>query len=197
MHGLYHTKHNMIQFIKIAPYELHPEDKDTYQYLADLTMGRTDPPSLAPSSLSPDADIILCSPLRRAIECVQTPANAILIPTKELAEVRFNLETLCPRDVWNIHGSASVRKAFVEAFIADTLEETRETILSDIEHLLAECDSYTQAGKTAACISHSFKMKLIQGYIATKGTLAQHPERVREFIVETEHTFAFGGGFEI
>ena len=185
----------MITFTKILAYELRPLGKDIYEYVAGVASQQIDPPSLQKSGLVPVASVVLYSPLKRALECLSKQSGAEYISMNELAEIPFDLRKMCTEEEWNTQGSVLVRRKFKEMFVTDTLSIPRVQIFREVKAVIAQCKEY--GTKDIQVVSHSFRLKIIQAFIATKGDIEKHPERIGEFIADDVKTFDFGKGFEV
>lgn len=186
----------MIQCVKIAKYELRPEGVDIYDYLVNLAAGKEDPPSLAPGSLPFPGHVVFHSPLRRAVECVDCSSAIRCEPRTELAEVSFDMRACCDKATWEQEGSIPVRRGFKAAFIADTLLVPRSRLLEEIGEVLADARAIAKT-TPVALVSHSFRLKLIEAYLGTKGMLEDQPELIHDYIHDDQKTYSFGEGFTI
>lgn len=169
---------------------------DIFEYLAGVTAQRIDPPTLEPCRFLVDDGIVLCSPLRRASECLRLIDGANCMQIDELKEIPFDLQGLCTKKEWDKEKSIIVRRKFKEAFIADTLLIPREQIFEEIRSVLRKCEILQMNG-TVTVLSHSFRLKLIEGYIKSNGKIVSSPEVIHDFISDNQKTYDFGGGFEI
>lgn len=179
----------MITFRKILKYDLVGVG-DTYEYLAGVTAQTIDPPSLQPGEMH-ESGTVLVSPLRRARECISEQG----IVTSELREVPFDLKTVCTKEAWEKEGSVAVRRGFKQAFVDDTLLVRREELLREIQDLVSMLRGMELTNNTVVVVSHSFRMKLIEAYIGTKGALANNPGLLHQYIDDSTKTYEFGEGF--
>ncbi len=186
----------MITCVKIAPYELRPIGEDTYDYLAGLAAGAIDPPSLAPKSLSFPGSIILHSPLRRSVECIDGTAALSCEARESLKEISFDMRDFCDRTLWEREGSRAVRRGFKTAFIEDTLPIRRTELILSAHEMLEEAKAAAERAPVVL-VSHSFRLKLIEAYIRSNGRLAEEPALIGEYIHDEQKTYAFGEGFTI
>lgn len=184
----------MIQFRKIAAYErTSPQGEDLFAYLDRLTIQKIDPPSLHPHELKTDAQRILTSPLRRAIEYISPHDQSRVRVLHQLRELPLSLRELCTRQEWQHARSRIVRQRFKEAFIADRLPLSRRMIEQEIRYVLAEL----QPWHTTFVLSHSFRLKLIEAYIETQGDIFRYPYLIHEWINDARKTYNWGEGFDV
>ena len=185
----------MVQFVKILEYELNPENEDVFKYLCELTKQVIDPPSKAPGKLELIADVALCSPLRRSVECLKENAEIEYIPMRELREIPFDLEKICSREEMDREGDAIVRRNFKKAFIEDRLLTPRKELFEETKKVLNLCQKLSRQGKTVAVVSHSFRLKLIEAFLNTRGELEKNPKLIENYIFDDKKTYEFGEGF--
>lgn len=183
----------MIYFHKILAYALTPTAGDAFSYLDDLTMQRIDPPSLCPQAFEAKTPIVFHSPLQRAKDILRSKSDQRTISLNELAEIPFSMKALCTPLEWSQESSAVVRRRFKEAFIADTLPIRRSVLEQQIKSLLLQCSRE----EDVTVISHSFRLKLIEAYVLTKGTLFQDPLSLHAHLHDDEQTYDWGQGFTI
>ncbi len=182
----------MVQFIKTLPYELHPHAINSFEYLARVALQTINPQSTADAPLAIHADIVFHSPLRRVSDTLARHQKNTC--RDYLREIPFDLKQLCTKKEWETNGSVIVRKRFKEAFIKDSLPITRRMVFAQIRAMLKECARILSPSRTAV-LSHSFRIKLIEAYIKTQGTIVEHPDRIHAYLLDTETTYPFGGGF--
>ena len=175
-----------LKVFKILKYELTPSHLDTYDYLCDLTSQRLNPSSLEKKQMKLIENVILCSNLNRAVDCIERDDNT---PLNLLNEIPFELSVLCTRDEWINRGSSVVRERFKEAFINDALLIKRSLIFEQIEDLIKICKTIDSE---IAIVSHSFRIKLIEAYIKTQGEIKNNPELINQFIFDEIKTLDFG-----
>lgn len=142
-----------ITFRKIGPYEVPRTTEDIRQ----LLLGRTDPSSAV---IPPDVIIghVYSSPRRRARTSVISDTLGIV---PELDEVSFDplapdLQQTSPLT------STDVRQAFVHHWMQDTLSLSRYQIMNETRSLFR---MLLQENRHATVISHTFRLKIIEGYI--------------------------------
>jgi len=183
----------MITFIKTLPYQLKPKGRDVFEHLSDLGLQKIDPPTLSENPLSITADVIFYSPLKRVADTIKNRTRAI--KKESLREIVFDMKAMCSKEEYQEYKSVIVRKRFKEFFIKDKLPVKREVIFNEIEALLKE--SRFSGKKDIAVVSHSFRLKIIEAFIKTKGEVRHKPELIHKYIFDNEKTYPFGGGFSI
>lgn len=183
----------MIYFIKTLPYQIKPEKGDIFEYLSDLALQKIDPPTLSKNPLSIKADIIFYSPLKRVADTIKDDTRGI--KKESLREIKFDIKALCSKEEYQEYESVIVRRRFKEFFIGDRLPLKREIIFNEIEALLKE---YRLSGKKdIAVVSHSFRLKIIEAFIKTKGGIRYKPELIHNYLLDDQKTYEFGEGFSI
>jgi len=186
----------MINFIKISEYETKPSDKDVFGYLCDVVSQKIDPPTLKPRSLRSDASIVFHSPLRRAVECLELKGGVRYIPTPSLREIPFDMRLMCSKEEWVFGGSNLIRHKFKEFFVANRLGSSREDIIRETRNFLARCYVLSRLSEITV-VSHSFRLKVIEAFIKSQGSLSKDPFLIYEYIKDDEKTFCFESGFSV
>lgn len=187
----------MIQFIKIAPYPLVPQDgTDTYDYLCGITNQTIDPPSLEPNSIAVIADSVLYSPLQRSAMCLRREPHIEYQEFSALREVPFDLPSICPRSVWELERSIGVRRGFCEAFVQDRLLIPRQQLIDEVREVLHIVSAEAKQ-REVAVVSHSFRLKLLEAFIFSDGALASDPSLLSSYIQAGSKTYDFGTGFAV
>ena len=184
----------MVQFVKILEYELNPSSEDVFSYLCRLTKQAIDPPSKATGKLELSADVVLHSPLRRAVECLKKNSQAEYQPMGQLREIPFDLEKVCSKEEWAREGEVIVRRNFKKAFLEDRLLTSREELFREVKEVIHVCRKLSKRHRVAV-VSHSFRLKLIEAFLETGGELEKRPELINDYILDHEKTYEFGGGF--
>jgi len=115
------------------------------------------------------------------------------IAMDELKEIPFSLASLCTKKEWEREGSLAVRRRFAQAFIKDRLFLKRSQIREETLRIFQRLILY----ESASILSHSFRLKIIEGAIKTRGDLFIYPERIHEFIRPDKKTYEWNEGFQI
>jgi len=183
----------MITFIKMLAYQQTPETGDAFTYLDCVTTQRIDPSSLHPGELHLNAPIVFHSPLQRVTDCLAADDRQKRVVLQELREIHFSLQSLCSYEEWKKERSIIVRRRFKEAFIADTLLLSRATIEQEVQNVLRLVGSHAEA----VVVSHSFRLKLIEATIKTRGEIFRDPKLIHEWIRDDHKTYDWGEGFEV
>lgn len=186
----------MIHFIKILEYDTKPNDSDAFDYLCAVASQKIDPPSLKPKSLHLDTPVVFYSPLRRSAECLKMERPSRYIPSSLLKEIPFDMKQMCPKEEWLTGKSALVRKRFKDRFIKDQLLMKKEDIFEEVRKILAQCCSAAGTSEVSV-VSHSFRMKIIQAFLGTKGRIEEEASLIHGYIHDDRKTFEFGKGFSI
>jgi hypothetical protein len=185
----------MIKFLKILEYELRPNNVNVYDYISAVVSQEIDPPSLKKGELFIDAPLVFCSSLKRAMDCIQNIPTTEYVFMPELKEILFNFKEICSQEEWSNYGSKIVRKKFKKMFQSDSFSVSRKKIFDEIKYVLGECKK--RKNQNIVIVSHSFRLKLIEAFIKTKGKIEKNPEIIEDFIKDDEKTYNFGSGFEI
>lgn len=185
-----------ILFRKILKYDLKKDKKNTYVFSLKLLAQKINPYSLEKGKFTPKTKVVFCSNLKRAKQCIKKNKNLIIINTKILNEIPFDLGICCEESDFHKYGSLAVRKTFKKLFIEDKLMITRAKIFSEIEKLFKSIKNYYGAEKSITIISHSFKLKCIEAYLKTNRKIIRSPKLINKYIKDKEKTFDFGKGFD-
>ncbi len=186
-----------IHFIKIKKYQLQPLlPEGEFEYISKVLNQTHDPSSLEPKSLKCVESIILHSPLKRCLECMDYSTSAQAIEMSELREIPFDIKGKITEEEWEEKRSDAVREAFVNSFIEDTLMISRKDLKAEIEKVLSMCKKMAKT-KNIEVISHSFRLKVIEAYIKTNGRVFNNVQLIREFVPLKQKTYEFGEGFDI
>ena len=137
--------------------------------------------------------MVICSPLKRVI--LSMPNNINYITDDSLKEVLFDLSKFTSAQEFSSNGSVLIRRKFKEFFIKDELPEKRNQIFRKIRILLEKLQKIKE--EEVVIVSHSFKLKLIEAYIKTRGRIEYEPELIRKFIKDNKKTFQFEKGFSV
>ncbi len=187
----------MITILKIAAYDTGKSHPDRYAYACQLLNQQLDPPSQQPHTLTlQNPSSIFCSTLLRAQQSIPEQYQHSITYTTALNEVPFELAEFVNAEEFATEGSNAVRAAFVEAFLQDTLNLSRAHLKTQTITLLQKLTSLPSTDHSYA-ISHSFRMKILQAFILSNGTLFEHPELIKTFLPMDHKTFAFNTGFTV
>ncbi len=186
----------MIHFIKILEYDIRPNDRESFNYIYAVASQEIDPPTLKPNSLFFDTPIVFHSPLRRAVECLKIRDGTRYVPVSLLKEIPFNIRKMCSKEEWFMDGSVLVRRKFKEHFVKNQLMMNRNEILEETKKFLARCYLLSKTSEISV-VSHSFRMKIIEAFIRTKGRIEKEPSLIHDYINDGIKTFGFGEGFSV
>jgi len=117
--------------------------------------------------------IALCSTSLRAIQTAKSSGEVKLRNTELLNEITFDLTKLLSKKEYGLFGSTLVRDRFIEAFISDSLIESRDDIKFRITELITLIKELDQ--EVVNCYSHSFFMKVTEAYISSDCSLFENP----------------------
>ncbi|TSC55721.1 MAG: hypothetical protein G01um101418_742 [Parcubacteria group bacterium Gr01-1014_18] len=184
----------MITFIKTLKYDTKPENRDIFEYLSQLALQKIDPPSISNASVYINADFVFHSPLRRVADTLERKENCQAISVDALREILFDIPKLCTREEWLYSGSSIIRNRFKSAFIADQLPVSRAELFDEIRKVLLLLASKPQSSSIYV-VSHSFRLKIIEAFIKTKGMLESDPVLIHQFIWDDQKTYPFGAAF--
>ncbi len=185
----------MIYFIKTVSYKnKFISKKKTYDFLCKLGVQNEDKKPLEKYEVDGSFDVVFCSTLKRVRDSIVTKNNIPVFQNHILNEVLFDLKKMVSFDVWVDQGSVVVRKKMKEFFIEDSLPQKRDLFFRDMEDFLYRVKKEYK-NKKVLIISHSFKMKLFEALIRTKGVIKSDPELIHKFIYDTKKTFDFKKGF--
>ena len=174
-----------IIFQKIPPYTV-PSDPSGR---ARLLMGLDNPSSLV--GIPSHYDIpVLCSPLKRAALTVQGPRITHL---PELREIPFDVNLLTSKEERTSLTSVIVRRAFLRGWESDSLLITRLILQKEVIQLL----DYVRPYEDCLVISHSFRLKIIQGYLQFGDAFFVHANLLGMIMREDQRTFAFNEQFTL
>ncbi len=186
----------MISFTKILKYELYPKQlsqAETFRYITDILTQTKDPASTATQKITFTKGTVFSSPLRRAQESIKIEGDAKNQILPELREIPFDITKDCSEIEWEQKGSTLIRILFKKLFIEDRLLISRQKIFDEIRTVLTKC--LAQKKQDITIISHSFRLKIIETYIKTKGELEKNPELIHQYLFDDKKTFGFGEGF--
>lgn len=180
---------------KILAYDVYARTIGTarYQYILKLLDQSVDPETLIPNSIDCTQQAVLISPRRRAISCIQIDTTSSITVSPELNEIAFSLQEFCSEEDFLKHGSTAVRTAFVAAFIKNMLSISHEQLQTELESVI----KLSKQIDPPLCISHTFRMKLLEIYASIGEGLFQNPAIIKEYINYNKHMYEFGEIIEI
>jgi len=180
---------------KILEYDVYAKTigKARYQRVFKLLNQSIDPETLLPDSINCGQQAVLISPRKRAMFCIKKDSTSSISASPELNEITFSLQEFCTEENFLKDGSTAVRKAFVQAFIEDKLGTTHEQLQTELESIL----SLNKQVEPPLCISHTFRMKLLEIYANIGDDLFQNPTTIKEHIDCKKHLYEFGEIIEI
>jgi len=175
-----------ILFRKISPY-LVPR---TLEGIHRLLLGIDNPPSLSSTPLLIEG-ALFASPLLRSTTCAISSSTTLL---SELSEIRLNITKLLSPDEQQTISSTLVRRAFLRGWDTDTLEVSRATLLTETLHIFSLIESFPSP--TLLTIqSHTFRLKIIQGYLLFGEIFFQDPSLIHLIANEETKMFEFDEAF--
>lgn len=175
---------------KILEYDVYAKTTGTarYQHVLKLLNQSIDPRTLLPNSINCDQQAVLTSPRKRATSCIKKDSTSSISISLELNEIAFSLQEFCTEENFLKDGSTAVRKAFIQAFIEDKLETSHEKLQTELEAILA----LSKQTESPLCISHTFRMKLLEIYADIGDNLFINPTTIEEHIDCKKHLYEFG-----
>lgn len=186
---------------KIARYQPEHNGLDRYDGYDEITTKRFDPPIIEISermSLPDGVGSILSSDALRARQTTEHYKGAEKFPSTYSplwAEVAFSLKKLISKDEYVEHGSDLVRERFIQAFISDTLDESRDDLQKRLESCLGLLKNHQSTN--VLVVSHSFFMKILEIYILTNSRLFDNPELLAEHVDPMKKLYDFNTGFDL
>lgn len=180
---------------KILEYDVYAKTTGTarYQRVLKLLNQSIDPKTLLPNSINCGQQAVLTSPRKRAISCIKKDSTLSISISPELNEIAFSLQEFCTEENFRKNGSTAVRKAFVQAFIEDKLDISHVQLQTELASILA----LSKQEEPPLCISHTFRMKLLDIYANIGDNLFKNPTTIKEHIDCKEHLYEFGEIIEI
>ena len=114
-------------------------------------------------------------------------------PTYLLNEVKFNISKLATKKEYDNFGSKIIRKRFLDAFIANRLDESQNEIEERDEKfmLIVKNDTFNNY----LVISHSFIMKIYEAY-CDDHDFFKNPKILKKYIDINNKTYENGKGFD-
>jgi len=183
----------MTTFIKTLSYDTRGNGVDDFSYVTRLLLHEIDPPSNAQACFFIPADSLVLYSSHRRVSGTVNRLSAAYIESDALREIAFDLRQFCSEREWKCRGSVAVREAFKEAFIVDKLTQKREELFGEIVEVLNKI----RDEHITHVISHSFRLKLIEAYVLTKGKIAKDPALIHLCMSSENKTYPFGGRFSI
>lgn len=181
-----------MKVVKILPYSVYGEIGNAYEYVCNLLMHRVDPPSLKPSELDCRNAKVFCSPRKRALDCLNRSTASSVAVTDILDEIPFDIKPYCTPDEFKRGGSTVVRRAFIQAFVDNQLNLSRDEIQTQLEAVRKLALEHSDA----LAISHTFRMKLLMIYQEIGNELFRSPEVIQYHIDPHRHILQFGESIE-
>lgn len=180
---------------KILAYDVYAQTTGTacYEHVIKLLNQSIDPETLQPNSIDCNQQVVFTSPRKRATSCIKEDSASAISLSPELNEIAFSLQEFCTEENFLKGGSTAVREAFVQAFIEDKLETSHEQLQTELESILA----LSKQEESRLCISHTFRMKLLEIYANIGDNLFQNPTTIKEHIDYKKHLYEFGEIIEI
>jgi hypothetical protein len=178
-----------MQFQKILSYDVYGVGaKPSYEHVCTLLAQEINPPSLESGKLNCRKCLVYCSALNRAFSCldISTTGKVILLPA--LNEIPFSLAKYVTKKGFEISGSTAVRRAFIEAFVANDLNISHQ----ELQRQLLEIIDLHKREPEALAVSHTFRLKLIQIYTQIGDELFNKPISIRDFIKQEVKILDFG-----
>lgn len=180
---------------KILSYDIYAGTygPDRYKHVCNLLMQTVDPNTLLPDTLDCRDQIVLTSPRPRATACIKISSAKSVTEISELNEIIFQLNIFCNEESFLKSGSSAVRSAFIEAFIANKLGVLHTQLQGELDFIL----NLSRQRNPPLCISHTFRMKLIEIYSHIGAELFINPNIIRQYINPERHLYTFEETIEI
>lgn len=180
---------------KILTYDVYAETTgtDRYKRVCNLLNQIIDPDTLKPDSIECNEKHVLISSRKRALSCTKKDSASSISVSPELNEIAFPLQEFCSEEDFLKGGSTAVREAFVQAFIKDKLETSHKKLQLELRNIVTLSKQMEQT----LCISHTFRMKLLEIYANIGDDLFQNPTIIKEHIDCKKHLYDFGEIIEI
>lgn len=183
-----------MQITKILSYNVYGNHtSNRFQHVCDLLSQKSDPQSDELDSLDCKNNIVYTSPLARAVSCIAEKTVREIHTEKALSEIPFALDLFCSEEEFFHGGSTAVRKAFIIAFSQNALLLSHEILQNECDQIL----SIANTQRTTLCVSHSFRMKVLQAYIQYGTQLFRDPLLIKKYINPKNKMFNFGDSIYI
>lgn len=180
---------------KILAYDVYANTTGTtrYQRVLNLLNQTIDPATLLPNSLDCSQQTVFTSPRKRAVTCINSDSASSVTEHQELNEIAFSLQEFCSEEDFLKNGSDAVRRAFVQAFIENKLSISHKQLQIELESVF----ELNKQANPPLCISHTFRMKLLEIYANVGNDLFQNPVIIKDFTDSSKHMYEFGEIIEI
>lgn len=180
---------------KILSYDIYEgtTGTDRYNRICNILMQTLDPDTLFPDTLDCRDQTVFTSPRPRAVNCLKISSTKSVAEISELNEITFKLNNFCSEQSFLKHGSSAVRSAFIEAFMANKLGTSHSQLQRELDFVL----ELSRQSNAPICISHTFRMKLIQIYSQIGNELFNNPSVIEKYINPEKHIYTFGETLEI
>lgn len=136
--------------------------------------------------------LVFCSSAQRSISTARQFGYKNIRTSNLLNEVLFDLSNLVSQAEFDKYGSELVRRKFIDAFIDNSLIESRYQLQHRIYALINLLKSYPY--DEYICFSHSFFMKILEAHVKSDYSLFDNPQLIRNYIKEEESTYPYGTG---
>ena len=190
-----------VYFRKVFPYDpTFGGELGAYDGYRLIALKRRSPEAVrtVPGVIPKHAEFILASSQSRsrrtAVSYAASLPKATTVFTGLAREITFDLGKMASREKFRDQGSRVVRQRFIEAFIANTLVESRREIQDRLDRLVDRVQKLPAADNVVV-ISHSFLLKVLQSYLSD-GRLFERPRILARHFDPALPTFAEGGGFD-
>ncbi len=180
---------------KILAYDVYNNTTGTerYQHVIALLNQSIDPISLHPDTLDCNQQAVLTSPRKRALTCINKNSALSVTTYSELNEIAFSLQDFCTENDFLENGSTAVRAAFAHAFMEDKLSISHKQLQTELINILA----LSKEAVPPLCVSHTFRMKLLEIYKKIGDELFSDPRIIKEHIDYKTHLYKFSEIIEV
>ena len=180
--------HTKMQLKKILSYDVYGDTANSYEYVADLLAGRSDPQTKEPGGIDCGHLTVYTSPLRRATGCINTTTAKKLETLFALREIPFDIKKYCSESAFSLFKATAVRQAFIRAFMANDLLIPHQVLQQELELVLA----LKARPEEILVISHTFRIRCLEAYEQIGADLFKNPVRIGEFIQPENKIMDFG-----
>lgn len=180
---------------KILAYDVYEQTSGTarYEHVIKLLNQSVDPVTLQPNSIDCGQQNVFTSPRKRAISCIKKDSASSISVSLELNEIAFPFHEFCTEENFLKSGSTAVREAFVQAFTEDKLATPHKQLQIELDNVIL----LSNQPEPPLCISHTFRMKLLEIYANIGESLFENPMIIQEHIDPNEHLYEFGDVIEL